>query len=176
VLAATLSANYGIYGPAFELMESQPRVSGSEEYIDSEKYQLRHWDVTRADSLRYLIARMNRIRKDNPPLQADHSLRFCRIDNEALIAYLKSDSSGAAILTIVNLDPYKVQSGWVDLDLSALQLDDAQPYQVHDLLSEQRYLWRGRYNYVMLDPQRAPAHVFKLRRLVRKERDFDYFW
>jgi starch synthase (maltosyl-transferring) len=175
VLAATLSANYGIYGPAFELMESQPRESGSEEYIDSEKYQLRHWDLTRADSLRYLIARMNRIRKDNPPLQADHSLRFCRIDNEALIAYLKSDSSGAAILTIVNLDPYKVQSGWVDLDLSALQLDDAQPYQVHDLLSEQRYLWRGRYNYVMLDPQRAPAHVFKLRRLVRKERDFDYF-
>jgi starch synthase (maltosyl-transferring) len=175
VLAATLSANYGIYGPAFELMESRPREPGSEEYLDSEKYQLRHWDLTRADSLRYLIARINHIRNDNPPLQADHSLRFCPIDNEALIAYLKTDASGAAILTIVNLDPYKEQSGWVDLDLGALQLDETQPYQVHDLLGEQRYIWRGRYNYVMLDPTRAPAHVFKLRRLVRKELDFDYY-
>jgi starch synthase (maltosyl-transferring) len=175
VLAATLSANYGIYGPAFELMESRPREPGSEEYLESEKYQLRHWDLTRADSLRYLIARINRIRNDNPPLQADHSLRFCPIDNEALIAYLKTDSSGAAILTIVNLDPYKEQSGWVDLDLSALQFDEAQPYQVHDLLGEQRFIWRGRHNYVMLDPRRAPAHVFKLRRLVRKELDFDYY-
>jgi len=175
VLAATLSANYGIYGPAFELMESRPREPGSEEYLDSEKYQLRHWDLTRADSLRYLIARLNRIRNDNPPLQADHSLRFCPIDNEALIAYLKTDSSGAAILTIVNLDPYKEQSGWVELDLSALQLDEAQPYQVHDLLGEQRFIWRGRHNYVMLDPARTPAHVFKVRRLIRKEPDFDYY-
>jgi starch synthase (maltosyl-transferring) len=175
VLAATLSANYGIYGPAFELMESRPREPGSEEYLDSEKYQLRHWDLTRADSLRYLIARLNRIRNDNPPLQADHSLRFCPIDNEALIAYLKTDSSGAAILTIVNLDPYKEQSGWVELDLSALQLNEAQPYQVHDLLGEQRFIWRGRHNYVMLDPARTPAHVFKVRRLIRKEPDFDYY-
>jgi starch synthase (maltosyl-transferring) len=175
VLAATLSANYGIYGPAFELMESRPREPGSEEYLDSEKYQLRHWDLSRSDSLRYLIARINRIRNENAPLQADHSLRFCPIDNEALIAYLKTDSSGAAILTIVNLDPYKEQSGWVDLDLSALQLDEAEPYQVHDLLGEQRFVWRGRHNYVMLDPARTPAHVFKVRRLIRKEPDFDYY-
>jgi starch synthase (maltosyl-transferring) len=175
VLAATLSANYGIYGPAFELLESKPREPGSEEYLDSEKYQLRHWDLTRADSLRHLITRINRIRKDHPALQADHSLRFCPIDNEALIAYLKTDASGAAILTIVNLDPYKEQSGWVELNLDALQLDDAEPYQAHDLLGEQRYIWRGRYNYVLLDPARAPAHVFKLRRLVRREPDFDYY-
>jgi starch synthase (maltosyl-transferring) len=175
VLAATLSANYGIYGPAFELMESRPREPGSEEYLDSEKYQLRHWDLSRSDSLRYLIARINRIRNENAPLQADHSLRFCPIDNEALIAYLKTDSSGAAILTIVNLDPYKEQSGWVDLDLSALQLDESEPYQVHDLLGEQRFVWRGRHNYVLLDPARTPAHVFKVRRLIRKEPDFDYY-
>jgi starch synthase (maltosyl-transferring) len=175
VLAATLSANYGIYGPPFELMESKPREPGSEEYLDSEKYQLRHWGLTRADSLRYLIARINRIRNENPPLQADHSLRFCPIDNEALVAYLKTDSGGAAILTIVNLDPYKAQSGWVDLDLNALQLDEAEPYQVHDLLGEQRFIWRGRHNYVMLDPARTPAHVFKVRRLIRKEPDFDYY-
>jgi starch synthase (maltosyl-transferring) len=156
-------------------MESKPREPGSEEYLDSEKYQLRHWDLTRADSLRHLIGRINHIRNDNLPLQADHSLRFCPIDNEALIAFLKTDASGAAILTIVNLDPYEEQSGWVDLDLSVLQLDEAEPYQVHDLLGEQRYTWRGRRNYVMLDPRRAPAYVFKLRRLIRKELDFDYY-
>ena len=175
VLAATLSANYGIYGPPFELLESKPLEPGSEEYLDSEKYQLRHWDLTRADSLRHLIGRINRIRRDNPPLQSDHTLRFCPIDNEALIAYLKTDASGAAILTIVNLDPYRQQSGWLELDLSELRLDDAEPYQVHDLLGEQRYIWRGRYNYVLLDPARSPAHVFKLRRLVRRELDFDYY-
>jgi starch synthase (maltosyl-transferring) len=175
VLAATLSANYGIYGPAFELLESRPREPGSEEYLDSEKYQLRDWDIDRPDSLRYLIARINRIRHDNPPLQADHSLRFCPIDNEALIAYLKTDAGGATILCIINLDPYRQQSGWVELDLGALQIDESQPYQMHDLLAGQRYIWRGRYNYVSLDPQRAPAHVFKLRRLVRKESDFEYY-
>jgi starch synthase (maltosyl-transferring) len=176
VLAATLSANYGIYGPTFELMESTPREPGSEEYRDSEKYQLRHWSLERPDSLRSLIARINRIRRDNPALQSDASLRFCAIDNEQLIGFLKSDeASNDIMLVVVNLDPHNVQSGWIDLDLAALRLDAAKPYQVHDLLSEQRYQWRGARNYVMLDPQRMPAHVFKLRRHVRTEHDFDYF-
>jgi len=176
ILAATLGANYGIYGPPYELMESKPREPGSEEYLDSEKYQLRHWDLERPDSLRSLIIRINRIRRENPPLQSDRSLRFCTVDNDQLIAYVKSDAaSGNVMLTVVNLDPYNAQSGWVELDLSALEIDARQPYQVHDLLSDQRYVWRGGRNYVMLDPQRMPAHVFKLRRLVRSERDFDYF-
>ena len=176
VLAATLSANYGIYGPAYELMESTPREPGSEEYRDSEKYQLRHWSLERPDSLSSLIVRVNRIRRDNRALQIDGTLRFCAIDNEQMIAYVKSDeASGNIILTVVNLDPYNVQSGWVDLDLGAAQIESDRPYQVHDLLSDQRYQWRGRRNYVMLDPRRMPAHVFRLRRHLRSERDFDYF-
>jgi starch synthase (maltosyl-transferring) len=176
VLAATLAANYGIYGPTYELMESRPREPGSEEYRDSEKYQLRHWTLDRPDSLWSLIVRINRIRRENRALQSDCTLRFCNIDNEQLIAYLKhDDASGNVILTVVNLDPHNAQSGWIDLDLDTLRLDAARPYQVHDLLSDQRYQWRGRRNYVMLDPQRMPAHVFKLRRFVRSEHDFDYF-
>jgi starch synthase (maltosyl-transferring) len=178
VLAATLSANYGIYGPTYELLESAPREPGSEEYRDSEKYQLRHWSVESSASLWSLIARMNRIRRENAALQADSGLHFCPVDNDQLIAYLKMDAkSGNVILTVVNLDPHRAQSGWVDVDVDvgALKLDAEQPYQVHDLLSEQRYIWRGRYNYVMLDPQRLPAHVFRLRRRVRSEQDFDYY-
>jgi starch synthase (maltosyl-transferring) len=176
VLAATLAANYGIYGPTYESLESAPREPGSEEYRDSEKYQLRHWTVQSSDSLWSLIARMNRIRRENIALQSDGGLQFCSIDNDQLIAYLKIDAgSGNVILTVVNLDPHLPQSGWVDLDVDALKLDAEQPYQVHDLLSEQRYVWRGRHNYVMLDPQRAPAHVFRLRRRVRSEQDFDYY-
>ncbi|MEA3150715.1 MAG: hypothetical protein QOD56_1654 [Gammaproteobacteria bacterium] len=176
VLAATLSANYGIYGPAFELMESTPRDPGSEEYRDSEKYQLKVWPIDRRDSLWPLIARINRIRKDNPALQADGTLRFCPVDNDQLIAYVKHDeASKNIVVTVVNLDPYNAQSGWIDLDLSALDIDADQTYQVHDLLSDQRYQWRGRRNYVLLDPQRMPAHVFRVRRRVRSEQDFDYF-
>jgi len=176
ILAATLSSNFGIYGPTFELMESAPREPGSEEYRDSEKYQLRHWSLQRPDSLWSLIARMNRIRRENAALQSDAGLRFCAIDNDQLIAYLKGDPASASlILTVVNLDPHQAQSGWVDLDLGALKFDAEQPYQVHDLLSDQRYIWRGRYNYVLLDPQRSPAHVFRLRRRLRSERDFDYY-
>jgi starch synthase (maltosyl-transferring) len=176
VLAATLAANYGIYGPTYELMESAPREPGSEEYRDSEKYQLRHWTLQQQDSLWSLIARMNRIRRENAALQSDSGLHFCKIDNEQLIAYLKVDPGNTnVILTVVNLDPHEPQSGWVDLDIGALKFEPDQPYQVHDLLSDQRYIWRGRYNYVLLDPQRAPAHVFRLRRRVRSERDFDYY-
>jgi starch synthase (maltosyl-transferring) len=176
VLAATLSANYGIYGPAYELMESAAREPGSEEYRDSEKYQLRHWDFDRPDSLWPLIARINRIRRDNPALQADHALEFCPIDNDQLIAYVKhDDTAGNTVLTVVNLDPNNTQSGWLSLDLAKLGLSADQPYQVHDLLSDQRYQWRGARNFVMLDPRRIPAHVMRIRRHVRREHDFDYF-
>ena len=137
---------------------------------------MRHWSVERSDSLWSLIARVNRIRRENAALQSDAGLHFCKIGNDQLIAYLKIDAaSGNAILTVVNLDPHQPQSGWVEFDVDALKLDPDQPYQVHDLLSDQRYLWRGRSNYVMLDPHRAPAHVFRLRRRVRSEQDFDYY-
>jgi starch synthase (maltosyl-transferring) len=177
VLAATLGASYGIYGPAFELMEHEARESGSEEYRDSEKYQLRHWDLARPDSLNDFIARINHIRRDHPALQTDAGLRFHQVDNEALIAYSKTAPGGAdAILTVVNLDPHHAQSGWLELQLDALGLQPGLAFQAHDLLSGARFLWQGGRNYVALDPQlTGPAHLLRIRHRVRSERDFDYF-
>lgn len=176
VLAATLSANYGIYGPTYELLQGTPRNRGSEEYLDSEKYQIRQWDLDRPESIWPLIARVNHIRRNNPALQSDATLAFCAVDNERLIAYVKHDvPSRNIVLTVVNLDPYSAQAGWVDIDLSTLDVEADQPYQMHDLLSDQRYQWRGSRNYVRLDPARMPAHVFRLRRLVRSEQDLDSF-
>jgi len=175
VLAATLSASYGIYGPAYELMDAAPREPGSEEYLDSEKYQLRQWDLERPESLRHFIARVNRIRRENPALHADGSLRFFRTDNEQVICYCKESEDGSnQILTVVNLDPHNAHSAWIELDTAALGIGpDA--YQVQDQLTGASYLWQGARNFVRLDPGRSPAHVFRLRRRTRREQDFDYF-
>ena len=176
VLAATLSASYGIYGPAYELQQHVPREPGSEEYLDSEKYQLRHWDLERPESLADLIARVNAIRRDNPALHANDSLRFISVDNELLIAYAKSTPErDNIIVTIVNLDPHNTQSGWLDLDLAFLGIEADVQYQMHDLLTDERFIWQGARNFVRLDPERVPAHVLRLRRRVRSEQDFDYF-
>jgi starch synthase (maltosyl-transferring) len=176
VLAATLAASYGIYGPAFELLEAAPREPGTEDYADSEKYQIRHWDLDAPQSLSDLIARVNRARRENSALQSDASLRFLNVDNDSLLCYAKSDADlENLVVTVVNLDPHHVQSGWVDLDLASLGIDARSPDQMHDLLSGARFLWSGSRNFVQLDPQRAPAHVFALRRKVRTERNFDYF-
>jgi len=176
VLAATLAANYGIYGPAFELAEATPREYGTEDYLDSEKYQIRSWDLDAPHSLAELIARVNRARRENPALQSDATLRFFPVDNDSLICYAKSDAATQnLVLTVVNLDPHHVQSGWVELDLAALGIDAQTPFQMHDLLSGARFLWSGARNFVQLDPQRAPVHVFALRRKLRTERNFDYF-
>ena len=176
VLAATLGASYGIYGPAFELMEHIAREPGSEEYVDSEKYELRHWDLERADSLRDFIARVNRIRRDHPPLQSNRRLKFHTIDNGALLAYSKTSvDESHAILVVVNLDPHNTQTGFLDVDLATIGVTAEHPFQVHDLLSGARYLWQGTSNYIALDPQHAAAHIFRIRHHVRSERDFDYF-
>lgn len=176
ILAATLGANYGMYAPAFELMESTPLAPGREEYLNSEKYEIRSWEWQRADSLRPVIKAVNRIRHENPALHSDRSLRFHPIDNEQMIAYSKvSDDGSNSIITIVNLDPYNTQAGWVNLQLDALGIDGDQQYQVHDLLGGARYIWQGGYNYVELDPHAMPAHIFLLRHRARTEQDFDYF-
>jgi starch synthase (maltosyl-transferring) len=176
VLAATLGTNYGIYGPAFELCENRALRPGSEEYLDSEKYQLRHWDIERADNLRPLIARVNAARRANPALQQDGNLRFHAVDNDQLLAYSKTSADGAnTILVVVSLDPVYTQSGWLELPLAEMRLDPHHPFQVQDLLSDATYLWHGPRNYVELSPQRVPAHIFRIRRKARSERDFDYF-
>ena len=178
-LAATLGANYGIYGPAFELMEHQPRGPGSEEYLDSEKYQIRQWDLARPDSLTDYLTRLNRIRRDNPALQRDWSLRFHAVDNDMLLCFSKSHQVAAdevnIIVVVANLDPYHPQSGWIELPLARLGIDPDSAYQAHDLLSGARYLWQGPRNFVRLEPDTAPVHILRLRRRVRSERDFDYF-
>ena len=124
VLAATLGASYGIYGPAFELFEARPREPGSEEYFDSEKYEIKHWDRESADSLKEFIARINGIRRENPALQSDWSLQFHEVDNEQIICYTKqTEDLGNVVAVVVNLDPHHVQSGWVKIPVEALRLD-----------------------------------------------------
>lgn len=175
VLAATLGASYGIYGPPFELMEARAIEPGKEEYYDSEKYQIRHWNRDDPASLREFIALVNRIRRENAPLQSDRGLKFHGTDNDNLVAYSKTRAGGDSVLVAVNVDPHHTQSGWLQLDLATLGLPANGTYQVHDLLSGQRFLWQGPRNFVSLDPARGPAHIFRIRQRVRSERDFDYF-
>jgi starch synthase (maltosyl-transferring) len=176
VLAATLSASYGIFGPSFELCENAPRQPGSEEYLDSDKYEIRHRELDRPEGLRDFIARVNAARRDNPALHWDWNLRFHGVDNDQLVCYSKADENRAgAVLTVVNLDPHHRQSGWVALKLDELGVEPEESFQAHDLLSGARYIWRGARNYVELDPQVCPAHIFRIRRRMHTERDFDYF-
>ncbi|HEY2784104.1 MAG TPA: alpha-1,4-glucan--maltose-1-phosphate maltosyltransferase [Fimbriiglobus sp.] len=176
VLAATLGASYGIYGPAFELGISQPIAPGKEEYLDSEKYQIVRWSLGGPNDLSEFIARLNRIRNENPALQSDRGLRFHICDNPEILCYSKYDAGlGNRVVTVVNLDPKHKQSGWIELDLLALGIEVGRPYQMHDLLTEAHYLWHGGRNFVLLDPEAVPAHVFRVRQHVRTEHDFDYF-
>jgi starch synthase (maltosyl-transferring) len=191
VLAATLSSLYGIYGPAYELMEHVPREPGSEEYFDSEKYEIRQRDRNRADSLRHLIARLNRIRRDNAALHDNRTLRFHPVqadsrESEHLIAYSKSTAAAPVtptgralyryetfsppppgpqnnvILTIVNIDVRTKRHGWVELPLRELGIVPDLPYTMHDLLAQREYTWHGAWNYVELDPHIVPAHIFHI--------------
>lgn len=184
VLAATLASAYGVYGPAFELMEHAPREAGSEEYLASEKYQLRDWAALRAErgpGLEPLITRINRIRREHPALHANASLRFLPLDNPQMLAFSKQaqgeggEAGDDIIVVVANLDPWQMQSGWLELDLPALGIGADATYQMHDLLTDARYLWSGARNFVRLDPARGPVHVFALRARLRSEHDFDYF-
>jgi starch synthase (maltosyl-transferring) len=163
ILAATLGASYGIYGPAFELYENRPIQPGSEEYLNSEKYEVRVWDTNNSNSLKDLITHVNAIRKASPALHGDWSLRFHPTDNEHLIAYSKtSEDFSDMMLVIINLDPRNTQSGWVSLALEELKLGNDEAYQVHDLLTDARYVWHGSRNFVQLDPSILPAHIFRV--------------
>jgi starch synthase (maltosyl-transferring) len=191
VLAATLSSCYGIYGPAYELMEHQPREQGSEEYRDSEKYQLRHRDLDDPNSLRHLIASINTIRRDNPALHDNRTLRFHRvhqngIESEHLIAYSKSTAAAPVtptgralykyehftppapgpdnnvILTVVNMDLRAPQGGWVEVPLREIGLRADAPYHMRDLLGGADYTWQGAWNYIELNPNTIPAHIFRI--------------
>jgi starch synthase (maltosyl-transferring) len=177
VLAATLGASYGIYGPPFETFTHQAVKHGSEEYLDSEKYQIRHWDWNRPHVFREFIARVNAIRRENPVLQTNEHLRFYPTDNEQILFYGKTTPDlSNMILVAVNLDPHHTQSGWVRVPLGELGLRPSEPYQVHDLLTDARFLWSDETNFVRLDPNAASAHILLVRKRIRTERDFDYFF
>jgi starch synthase (maltosyl-transferring) len=163
VLATTLCSNYGIYGPAFELGENTPFKPGGEEYLNSEKYEIKQWDLTNPASLKPLITRLNQIRRANPALKSNQRVHFHTTDNPMLICYSKRTVDGSnRILVVVNLDPSLVQAGWVDVDLDALGIAPDVTFEVYDLLADHSYIWRGSRNYVALRPAEAPAHVFRV--------------
>ncbi|MFC2021480.1 maltotransferase domain-containing protein [Chloroflexota bacterium] len=163
VLAATLSSNYGIYGPAFELCEDKRKDQESEEYLNSEKYELKHWDIKSPKSLKSFIATVNATRKSNPALQDTLNLCFHPTNNDNLICYSKKTPDGSnVVVTVVNLDCTVKQSGLVDLGLDELGLDKTEHYQVYDLLTDISYKWQGSRNYVELDPKKIPAHIFRI--------------
>ncbi|MHC1727359.1 MAG: alpha-1,4-glucan--maltose-1-phosphate maltosyltransferase [Syntrophobacteraceae bacterium] len=175
ILAATLSSNYGIYGPPFELLESEA-LPGCEEYLNSEKYEIRHWDWDRPGNIKDFIARINRIRKENGALQETGNLRFYEVDNDQLLFFGKTGSDSMdSILVVINLDPVHSQSGYIRIPLRELGIDPGRPFLGHDLLSDEKYIWYGERNFVKLNPHVVPAHIFRLRKRIRRETDFDYF-
>jgi len=162
VLAATLSSIYGIYS-GFELCESRPRGADSEYYVDSEMYQHKVWDWGRPGNIVDDVKRINQVRRDNPALHLYDNLHFHGADNEQILAYSKATPDNRNIvLGVVNLDPFWPQSAWLDVPAHEWGISGDQPYVVHDLLTDQRFTWRGNYNWVRLDPHVQPAHLFRV--------------
>jgi starch synthase (maltosyl-transferring) len=168
VLAATLSASYGIYGPVYELGENTPREAGTEEYLGSEKYQQRTWNLDAPGSLRGLITRVNRARREHPALQTNERLSFHPVDNPNLLAYSKkTPDHGDVLLAVVTFDYAEPQSGAIELDLAGLGLPIGAPFQAVDLLDGATYTWSGPRIWVKLDPAKRAAHLFWLREPAR---------
>ncbi len=162
ILAAFLSPSYGIYS-GYELFERVPAEPGSEEYVNSEKYQLVHRDWDAPGNLRPYITKVNDIRRKHPASLRLENLRWHHIDNDSLMAFSKgSATEGDAILCVVNINPFTWHEGTLHLDLEQLGLDPSQPFRVHDLIGDETYLWNGSANYIRLDPGSEPAHVFRI--------------
>ncbi|MBD2703597.1 alpha-1,4-glucan--maltose-1-phosphate maltosyltransferase [Spirosoma sp. BT702] len=159
-LAATLSSNYGIYGPSFELMEHVP-FPNKEEYLNSEKYEIRRWDWDKTNKLTYLITLVNRIRHENVALQTTNNITFCSVSDDAIMAYLKTSGSNR-LLIVVNTDAYNRRAGVIRVPIWQLGIGQEQSYTVYDLLTGAYYIWQGEYNYVELDPYSLPMHLFRI--------------
>lgn len=167
VLAATLGASYGIYGPPFELCENRRKDTTSEEYMDSEKYELKNWGINDGISLKNIITKVNHIRRQNAALQDNLNLEFHEIDNDQLICYSKhTEDYSNTLVMIVNLDYRYKQSGWITIPVENLGLHSDQNYQVHDLLDDAVYQWKGNKNFIELNPFKMPAHILKIQRTV----------
>lgn len=174
VLAATLSSCYGVYS-GFEHCEAEA-LPGTEEYMNSEKFQIRVRDWDQPGNLSGLIKRVNQIRRENAALNHNFHLRFYSVDNEQILCYGKATPDNSNIILVaVNLDPHHTHEGWLQFPVGEFGIGETEAYQVHDLLGAGRYLWQGTRNYLRLDPTSSPAQIFLLRRRVRTEQDFDYF-
>jgi starch synthase (maltosyl-transferring) len=161
VLAATLGASYGIYS-GFELCENQA-IPGTEEYVDSEKYEIRPRDWDRPGHIKELVSRVNQIRRDNQALHSDTTLRFHQTDNEQIICYSKiATDARNRILVVVNLDPFSRQDAWVSVPIREMGLAGHESYAAHDLLTDERFTWRGEWNFVRLEPDVRPAHILRI--------------
>jgi starch synthase (maltosyl-transferring) len=161
-LAATLSSNYGVYGPSYEFYENTA-MEGKEEYFNSEKYEVRHYDWKKTNRMTDIMSLLNKLRKENAALQSTWNIQFCPIENSQLIAYLKAtDDLSNVILTIVNLDPNGKQSGFVQLPKARLGLSDKINVKLHDLMTDEHYMWTQEWNFVELSPGKMPFHLFKL--------------
>lgn len=161
-LAATLSSNYGIYGPPYEFGENVP-VTGKEEYHDSEKYEIKKYDWKRTNRLTDIITIINRARKEHPALQSTWNIQFCNIENPNLLAFIKTtDDLSDIILVVVNLDPYNRHSGYVQLPKDKLKLTSNINVKVHDLMTDEQYTWTQEWNFTEIDPYKMPFHLFKV--------------
>lgn len=158
-MAATLSSNYGIFGPTFEYMVHEV-FPGKEEYWNSEKYEIKHWDWEHTNKLTYVITQVNRARKENAALQQTNNITFCDIDDDQMLAYLKTHPDGNRILCVVNLDGYNRRGNRIKMPLQKIGKAGWEDYIVHDLLTGSKYVWKGEYNYVELDPYLLPFHLF----------------
>lgn len=174
VLAATLSPVYGIYS-GFELCENAA-LPGREEYFESEKYQFKQRDWNAPGNIKDLVTKLNGIRRANRAFHELDNLRFVGAENDQILCYVKATAAlDNILLMVVTLDPWHGQGAWLDVPVEALGLRDDETYQMHDLLTGERFLWHGRHNYVALDPHSRPAHVFRVRRRVGLEQGFEYY-
>jgi len=161
-LAATLSSNYGVYGPSYEFLENMP-IEGKEEYYNSEKYEVRHYDWKRTNRMTDIMSLLNKVRKENSALQSTWNMQFCPIENDQLIAYIKAtDDLSNIILIVVNLDPNGKQSGYVQLPKARLRLGDKINLKLKDLITGEYYTWTQEWNFVELNPNKIPFHVMQL--------------
>jgi starch synthase (maltosyl-transferring) len=173
VLASTLSSVYGIYS-GFELCENTP-VVGKEEYLNSEKYELKAWDWDRPGNIRGLITRLNRIRREHPALQEYDNLRFYTCDNDNVLFYGKSTPDRSSILFIaVNLDPFETQETTLWFPLNVMGMGEQDPWEVEELLAGERHFWHGSPQSVRLEPD-SPARIFWVRAWRSSEQNYDYF-
>lgn len=162
MMAATLSSNYGMYGPVYEQIDNAAFV-GKEEYLNSEKYEIRVWDWTKTNKLKQLISRINQIRKDHPAFQFTNNIEFCPIENEQILAYFKqSEDKQNNVLCIVNLDPYNRQNGWVKVPRHKMGVAEGKPMRMRDLVTGNSYMWHQEWNFIELDPFHVPYHIFHI--------------